>query len=115
MDNPVIDSDGDKCWCDSNGEYHRDDGPAVIYADGGKVWYQHGYLHRDDGPAIEHADGSKQWWQRGNRHRTDGPAIIYARGTKQWWLNDYYMSFDRWLDKVDISDEDKVMMKLKYG
>lgn len=42
------------------GERHREDGPAVEYADGSKYWYQNGELHREDGPAIEdEEDGSK--------------------------------------------------------
>jgi hypothetical protein len=92
MDNPRIDEDGDTFWYNFDGELHRDDGPAVIRANGDKWWCQHGKLHRDDGPAWEYADG--------------------ANG---WWLNDNLLSFDEWLDKADISDEDKVMMKLQYG
>ena len=38
---------------------HREDGPAVEYADGSKEWYLNGKLHREDGPACEYADGSK--------------------------------------------------------
>jgi hypothetical protein len=91
MDNPTIDKDGNKWWYDSNGKFHRDDDPAVVRANGTKVWYQHGNIHRDNGPAVECASGDK------------------------WWLNSQYMSFDEWLDQVDISDEAKVMMKLKYG
>lgn len=42
--------------------FHRDDGPAIEYTDGYKVWYQHGKLHRLDGPAIEWANGHKEFW-----------------------------------------------------
>ena len=41
------------------GELHREDGPAVIYADGKKVWYINGKLHREDGPALIYADCKK--------------------------------------------------------
>ena len=44
-------------------------------------------LHREDGPAIEWADGEKQWWVNGERHREDGPAIDNGNGSKQWFLN----------------------------
>jgi hypothetical protein len=115
MVNPEIDSDGTTIWRNANGKYHRDDGPAIEHVSGTKSWYQHGIRHQENGPAVVWASGTKHWYQHGLKHRTDGPAVIYARGTKQWWLNDQYMSFDVWLDKVDISDEDKVMMKLKYG
>jgi hypothetical protein len=115
MDNPVIHEYGEKFWYDSNGKFHRDDGPAVIYADGDKAWYQHGKFHRDDGPAVEYADGDKFWYQHDKRHRYDGPAVEHADGTNEWWLNDELLTFEEWLDKVNMSDEDKVMMKLQYG
>ena len=94
MDNPRIDEYGNKFWYDSDSDdnLHRTDGPAAILADGYKSWYQHGLRHRANGPAIEWKDG-----------RTS------------WWLNDQRLTFDEWLDKLDISDEAKVMMKLKYG
>jgi hypothetical protein len=115
MDNPDIDSDGDKWWYDSDGEFHRTDGPAVVRTNGYKAWFQHGVRHRTAGPAVEYADGAKEWWQHGNYHRDDGPAVENTNGHQRWWLNDQHMSFDEWLDKVKMSDEDKVMMKLKYG
>jgi|TARA_R110000851_G_scaffold235107_2_gene387630 hypothetical protein len=115
MDNLEIDSDGTKRWFDGNGNVHRTDGPAAIYVDGTKSWYQHGLRHRDDGPAVEFASGHNAWWQHGSVHRDNGPAIIHADGTKEWWLNNRCLPFDEWLDKVDMSTEDKVMMKLKYG
>jgi hypothetical protein len=33
-----------------------------VYPNGDKFWYLHGELHREDGPAIEWADGSKFWY-----------------------------------------------------
>jgi hypothetical protein len=92
MDNPQIDAHGTKRWFDANGKFHRDNGPAVEYAHGDKSWYQYGVRHRDDGPAVEYASGGKFWCQHGK------------------WL-----PFAQWLEEVDISDENKVMMKLKYG
>ena len=64
MSNPVIDKDGNKHWY-KEGEYHRDDGPAVENANGAKSWYKEGELHRDDGPAIEWANGDKEWYKEG--------------------------------------------------
>jgi hypothetical protein len=92
MDNPEIDREGTKRWYDSNGKVHRDDGPAVEYANGYNAWYQHGNCHRDDGPAME-----------------------WVSGRKFWYLNNKHLTFDEWLPKVKMSDEDKVMMKLQYG
>ena len=45
-------------------------------------------LHREDGPAIEYANGTKYWHLNGKCHREDGPAIEYANGDKYWYLND---------------------------
>ena len=71
---------------------HRTDGPAIVRADGTKVWYQHGNLHRTDGPAIEHANGDKRWYINGKRHREDGPAIEWADGDRAWYLEGEAMS-----------------------
>lgn len=80
--------DGRKDWF-LNDQRHREDGPAIEWADG-KEWWINGQRHREDGPAIEWADGSKYWWLNGKRHREDGPAAEYADGNKEWWLNGKY-------------------------
>jgi|SRR5579859_2875925 len=59
-----IDEYGDKFWL-LNGQYHREDGPAVEYVNGYKAWYLYDQLHRLDGPAVEHADGNKSWYYYG--------------------------------------------------
>ena len=66
--------DGSKCWY-RNGQLHREDGPAVEWANGDKFWYRNGQLHREDGPAEEWADGDKFWYRNGQLHREDGPAV----------------------------------------
>ena len=33
--------------------------------DGNKLWHLNGNLHREDGPALEWADGSKEWYLNG--------------------------------------------------
>ena len=55
--------------------------------DGSKYWYLNGERHREDGPAIEYANGSKSWWLNDKRHREDGPAYENADGDKSWYLN----------------------------
>ena len=52
-------------YCNSDGEIHREDGPAIERTDGTKSWYLNGKLHRVDGPAIEYADGTKEWYLNG--------------------------------------------------
>ena len=55
-----------------NGQFHRDDGPAVEWSNGSKLggskfWYRNGQRHRDDGPALEWVDGSKSWYLEGKK------------------------------------------------
>ena len=71
-----------------NGEFHREDGPAVEWLDGSKFWYINGKRHRENGPAIEWPIGLREWFLNGKRHREDGPAIEWPAGTKFWYLND---------------------------
>ena len=52
-----------------NGKLHREDGPAIEYADGDKEWYLHGKLHRIGGPAIERANGHKEYWIDGKNQK----------------------------------------------
>jgi len=56
-------------------------------ANGTKHWYLDGNLHREDGPAVEFADGTKYWFLDGKIHRLDGPAVELANGTKHWFLD----------------------------
>jgi hypothetical protein len=70
-----------------DGKLHREDGPAVEWADGDKVWYKNGQLHREDGPAVEDPNGVKEWWLNGRRHRRGGPAVEWEDGSKEWWIN----------------------------
>jgi hypothetical protein len=78
-----------KFWC-----YYIDEHPdftgCLIDEDDDIAWYKNGKEHREDGPAIEWANGSKSWWLNGTRHRTDGPAIEWTddyKDCKEWWLN----------------------------
>jgi hypothetical protein len=70
-----------------SGELHREDGPAIEWNSGTKVWYLNGLLHREDGPAREFSNGTKVWWLNGNCHREDGPAYEGSDGDKWWYLN----------------------------
>jgi hypothetical protein len=87
----------------------------VIDEFGNKRWYLNGVCHRTDGPACEWVNGNKSWYVNGQHHRTDGPASEFAGG-KSWWLNNQVYSFDNWLEEnTDLTDGEKVMMKLQYG
>ena len=84
---------------------HREDGPAIEYADGSKGWYQNGKLHRIDGPALEWSDGDVFWYQNGKLHRMDGPAHITSGGSKEWWVNHVFIfdvdSGDNIIDRME--------------
>ncbi len=60
---------GSLIWEDSDGLYHREDGPAIIYPNGTERWFYHGQYHRTDGPAITTEDGTIAWFLH-NRVRT---------------------------------------------
>jgi hypothetical protein len=80
---------------------HREDGPAIEYADGGsKFWYINGKRHREDGPAVELADGGKAWFIDGKRHREDGPAIKFADGGKAWYVDGVSLSKREFLKRT---------------
>ena len=81
---------------------------------GHKRWYLNGLRHREDGPAVIWAGGSKAWFKNDELHREDGPAREWADGPKEWWLNDKEYSFYEWLEKLNISDDDKLFLKLKW-
>jgi hypothetical protein len=53
------------------GQYHRTDGPALIWSDGGKEWLINGKRHREDGPAVEWDDGIKSWYLNGIEYTED--------------------------------------------
>ena len=63
---------------------------VVVDVFGTTRWYKGArckVFHRENGPAIEYADGDKRWYQNGDLHRTDGPAIEWANGGKAWYIN----------------------------
>jgi len=60
-------NNGTRFWT-LNGELHREDGPAIEWADGSKYWYLNDEFHREDGPAIEHGDGTKFWFLHGREY-----------------------------------------------
>ncbi len=88
----------------------------TITLDGNLIYSKDGLFHREDGPAVIHANGTKEWYINGNRHREDGPAVIHAIGTKEWWVNgiQYHLIKD-YKPHCTVSDEELFMLILKYG
>jgi len=66
-----------------------------VHENGDKHWYLNGKRHREDGPAIEYADLDKHWYLNGKKHREDGPAIELASGTRLWFLNGVLVNEDK--------------------
>lgn len=62
---------GAQTWRKSNGELHREDGPAVIHSDGAQIWYKNGKQHCINGPSFIGYDGHKEWYLNGTEINED--------------------------------------------
>ena len=54
-----------KVFQNKRGDLHRKDGPAVIFENGIKLYYQNGLFHRIDGPAVISPGETEEWYQIG--------------------------------------------------
>jgi hypothetical protein len=61
----TVDNNGTKRWYNEQGQRHREDGPAIEWANGAKYWFLNDQPHREDGPACEWEDGTKWWYLNG--------------------------------------------------
>ena len=87
----------------------------IIDSLGNQLWYKGNRLHREDGPAIIYADGTQEWYIDGYCHREDGPAYIHISGTVEWCLNDNEYSFDEWCNQLNLSDTDRLYYILRFN
>ena len=100
----------------------------TISSSGNKEWRnKNNNLHREDGPAVEYSSGTKVWYFNGKRHRFTGPALVWDNGYVQWWLNDEKINpenhpFCIFRNDYDLSEEYekwpkdmKALFKLTYG
>ena len=71
-----------------------------VYDNGHKEWFLNGEYHREDGPAIEYSYGAKYWYLNGKCHREDGPAVEYPDGRKFWYLNGKEYTEEEFLKKT---------------
>ena len=98
-DGPAVEyANGNKYWY-LNGKYHREYGPAVEKSNGDKEWYLNGELHREGGPAVEYASGDKYWYLNGEHHREYGPAVEKSNGDKEWYLNGVRKTKDEYCNR----------------
>ena len=88
-----------------------------VGADGSIRYYNSdGNFHREDGPAVIYSNKSKLWFLNGELHREDGPAIIWEDGTKAWWLCDDCYDFNAYVNKIYPSGcHEKTMFIMKWS
>jgi hypothetical protein len=70
---------------DEDGRLHREEGPALVHANGSVKWYRHGRRHREGAPACVYVNGTRKWYEDGLRHRDGGPAATYPDGRRIWF------------------------------
>ena len=60
--------------------------------------------------------GDQFWYYDNKLHRTSGPAVIYISGEKYWYINNKkYRNNKSYKEAAKLSDEDMLMITLKYG
>jgi hypothetical protein len=72
---------------------------SVEYENGMIVHLENGQFHRENAPAIEYPDGVTEWRVHNNLHREDGPAIddVNSPEDSAYWVNNlYYSAKDYW-------------------
>lgn len=87
------------------------------------AWYltKGGYAHGWDCPSIvydDYGDFNLCWFVNGKAHREDGPATIDLSGGAiltrwKWYGND--LDLNEWLQKTDLSQAEKVEIKMVWG
>jgi len=66
----------------------------TIDAAGTKLYYkdkEKTIIHREDGPAVEYYNGSKIWHLNNVQHRMDGPAAELSNGSMVWIINGVFI------------------------
>jgi hypothetical protein len=73
-----------KRWFDKEGNFHRLNGPAVIYYDGDREWYRHGELHREAGPAFEwFSSDIFKWYKDGEEYEPSAHELMVWKMKKE--------------------------------
>lgn len=102
--------DGFAYWS-INDKTHKLDGPAIIYSNGTKIYYQYGKIHNLYGPAMIHSEGIVKYYVNGKKHRENGPAIIGLKGYYEYWLDDKLHR----LDGPAVEYADRTKEYWRYG
>lgn len=48
-------------------------------------------------------------------HNENGPSVVFAMGTVHFHLDGKYKTFDEFIKETTISDEEKLIISLKYA
>lgn len=80
------------------------------------VWYKDGQPHREDGPAIYTVTRENEYWMsRGSYHRIGGPAMLFD-GIHIWRVHGFeLMSYRHYQRRTKCTDEELVVLQLKWG
>ena len=74
-----------------------------------------GYLHCEDGPAFVNDRGDEEWYFNGHLHREDGPAFT-TKGGLGWFIAGIHQTSNALFQRASgISDEEMLVLILKYG
>ena len=98
-------TNGKIIYRNEHGKLHNENGPAVVWPDGGKDYYINGELHNENGPAVVESDGKMEFWVNGNLHNENGPAVVWPDGHEEHWMYDFLVSkaeFKAWKAKKTI-------------
>ena len=73
-----------------------------------------GELHNLEGPAILYFNGYKEWWQNGRPHRLDGPSCISPTGSKMWHIRGVcYYTEQKWFEALSKEDQIAYLFKME--
>jgi hypothetical protein len=85
----------------------------------------HRQFHRDDGPAVVYANIDMTWYFNGKIHRLDGPAVMWpgmAGGIFEWHINGFYVdqkikawARERDIDLNNLSELDKAVIAMEWS
>lgn len=64
---PEVGKDLKNHFCDGQKNSHHENGPARVWNDGTLEWFQHGKRHREDGPAVEFPNGDRLFFLFGRQ------------------------------------------------
>jgi hypothetical protein len=80
-------------------------------------WVLNGKYHRKDGPAIEYDDGGKRWIVFGKAHRLDGPAEIYPGKFRYWHIygrHHHFVNDDERAYNESCNSYKQILLRLLY-